>query len=74
MQLTGRHAGVYLCCVVTFAALIALTYLRMKPSKIYERSSSWLWKTPKASRGWIRRACLGAAVLRASPARAFPFA
>ena len=44
----------YLCFVV-FAALIALTYLRMKPLKIYERSFSWLWKMPKDSRGWIKR-------------------
>lgn len=44
----------YLRFVVTFAALIALTYLRMKPSKIYERSFSWLWKMPRDSRGWIK--------------------
>lgn len=42
-------------CSVAFAALIALTYLRMKPLKIYERSFSWLWKMPKDSRGWIKR-------------------
>uniref|UniRef100_A0ABI7Y7N2 HECT-type E3 ubiquitin transferase n=1 Tax=Felis catus TaxID=9685 RepID=A0ABI7Y7N2_FELCA len=35
-------------------ALIALTYLRMKPSKIYERNFSWPWKTLKDSRGWIK--------------------
>lgn len=47
----------------------------MKPSKIYERSFSWPWKTLKDLRGWIkRRPLLGVVVHRASPACTCAFA
>uniref|UniRef100_A0A2I3LFC7 E3 ubiquitin-protein ligase NEDD4-like n=1 Tax=Papio anubis TaxID=9555 RepID=A0A2I3LFC7_PAPAN len=35
-------------------ALIALTYLHMKPLKIYERNFSWPWKMLKDLKGWIK--------------------
>lgn len=55
----GYWGWLFTYTFVAVAALTALTYLHTKPSKIYERNFSWLWKTLKDLREWIKRPRLG---------------
>lgn len=70
----GYWGWLFTYTFVAVAALTALTYLHMKPSKIYERNFSWLWKTLKDLREWIKRPLPQVVVRPASPACTFAFA
>lgn len=72
--LQSSNGGVLTNCPELTHALTALTYLHTKPSKIYERNFSWLWKTLKDLREWIKRPPPRVVVRPASPACTFAFA
>lgn len=44
---------------IPLAALIALIYLHTKPLKTCGRNFSWLWRTLKALKGWIKASGAG---------------